>query len=235
MQSVIVVSRDKKNAQDYVEKFCKDLKINQFDITIVEQEKPASQLGGSIGIEIIRNIHKIAFLTPIKGKTKAIIIKNADMLTLEAQNALLKILEEPPLNCVIILLTQNQDMLLPTVYSRCKIINISTIKDLEQDKLSTFKSSPELAEWIELSTFNEVGISEKLKYAQDIAKSKQDSINWLEDAIPSAREKLLTHVKEGKKIDQLLKLTRMLQKAYVMIQKTNVQPRFILEQTFLNI
>src|SRR5258708_3699360 len=70
--------------------------IHPLDIAILETQ-------GSIGIEDIRNFQKQMMLKPIKGIEKAAYIKNAHTLTIQAQNALLKTLEEPPANTYIFL------------------------------------------------------------------------------------------------------------------------------------
>ena len=63
-------------------------------------------------------------LKPFKGKTKVVVIQSYESITKEAQNALLKVLEEPPANTLIIILTLKKEFLLPTILSRCKIINL---------------------------------------------------------------------------------------------------------------
>src|SRR3990167_9313255 len=87
------------------------------DITKSESET-------TIGIEDVRNIQKNLLLKPATGKSKAIIFNNADSLTLQAQNSLLKILEEPPDHTVIILHVSSKQQTLPTILSRCKIFEL---------------------------------------------------------------------------------------------------------------
>ena len=76
----------------------------------------------NISIKSIRNLKKFFELSShtIDGN-KVILINNAESLTLNAANALLKILEEPPENSYIILTTENISSLLPTIVSRCVI------------------------------------------------------------------------------------------------------------------
>ena len=79
----------------------------------------------SIGIDQIRELlSKLSLIVPTDADIKrVIIIKNADVMTTEAQNALLKALEEPPEGTVLILLT-DQDSLLPTIKSRAQTIRV---------------------------------------------------------------------------------------------------------------
>ncbi len=80
----------------------------------------------SIGIETVRSLEHFLRLRVPRSTTynRAIVINSADRLTLEAQNALLKLLEEPPIGTVIILTTSNPRILLPTVQSRLQKLPI---------------------------------------------------------------------------------------------------------------
>lgn len=84
------------------------------DNLVIETEELA------IGVDTIRNLKKQLAIQSVKGKTA--IFPQAEKLTIEAQNALLKTLEEPPANTTIILVTSSLDKLLPTVTSRCQIV-----------------------------------------------------------------------------------------------------------------
>lgn len=77
---------------------------------------------GSIKIGKIREIIYEASLKPYEGKKRVFIINDAEAMTEEAQNALLKLLEEPPENHILLLTSSNLAGLLPTVLSRCKAL-----------------------------------------------------------------------------------------------------------------
>lgn len=74
--------------------------------------------GNSISVDSIRAIQSGAVIRPMYSKKKVYYIKQAEKMTQQAQNSLLKVLEEPPEYCVIILSTNNVEMLIPTVRSR---------------------------------------------------------------------------------------------------------------------
>jgi DNA polymerase-3 subunit delta' len=74
---------------------------------------------GSIKIEQVREVIDRAAYRPFEGKRRVVIVDDADALMPQAQNALLKTLEEPPPSSVFILITTMPDVLLPTVRSRC--------------------------------------------------------------------------------------------------------------------
>src|SRR3989344_4175306 len=80
----------------------------------------------SIGIGEIRKGLERLSLKPFVSKAKVALIEEAQNLTLEAQNALLKTLEEPPKDSFLILTCPNEDLLLPTVVSRCVNLRVSS-------------------------------------------------------------------------------------------------------------
>ncbi len=90
---------------------------NHSEIKLIDVE-------GSIKIESIRELQKEIQLKPYEGSKKVFIINNAEAMTIQAQNALLKTLEEPPAYATIILLTNNASSLLPTIISRCQLLKL---------------------------------------------------------------------------------------------------------------
>lgn len=98
---------------------------NHPDIIKVTHEKP-----NSISVDDIREqVNNTIMIKPYQGPYKVYIIPQADMMTTQAQNALLKTIEEPPEYAVIMLLTENADTLLPTINSRCVMLKLRNIKD----------------------------------------------------------------------------------------------------------
>ncbi len=101
----------------------------------------------TIKIESIRDVQKILFLHPFEGKMKAVVIDDADRMQPPAQNCLLKVLEEPPGNAVIILVVTHPKGLLPTIRSRCQVIpfNRLSTQDLTDGLVAHFGWSAENA------------------------------------------------------------------------------------------
>jgi DNA polymerase-3 subunit delta' len=92
------------------------------DVTVVE---PGDS--GSIKIEVVREeIRKTAF-KPFEGRRRVIVFDEAEALGDDAQNALLKTLEEPPAGSVLILVTARPNHLLPTVRSRCPVVRFAPL------------------------------------------------------------------------------------------------------------
>lgn len=87
--------------------------------------------GNSIKIEQIRELQKRIQEKPIISSRKVYIIDDADLMTQESQNCLLKTLEEPPAFSTIILIGSNENAFLPTIKSRCMILHFQKIEDEE--------------------------------------------------------------------------------------------------------
>jgi len=77
-----------------------------------------------IGIDEIKELRNAAFLPPYEGKHKVFIIDGAEQLSSEAANCLLKTLEEPPPQVLLILLATKERFLLPTIVSRCQRLEL---------------------------------------------------------------------------------------------------------------
>ena len=90
--------------------------------------------GKTIKIEQIRNMQEHLLEKPIISNKKLYIIDNAETMSEEAQNCLLKTLEEPPQHAIIILITSNENKLLQTIKSRCITIKFNRIPDIELEK-----------------------------------------------------------------------------------------------------
>jgi DNA polymerase-3 subunit delta' len=86
-----------------------------------------------IQVDDIRNLKEDAYSASFRGAKKVYIIANADKMTVSAQNAFLKVLEEPPQDCIFILLTEDRQRLLETIRSRCTTLVLCKYSDKEID------------------------------------------------------------------------------------------------------
>lgn len=101
------------------------LSQNQPDIIRVIHEKP-----NTIGVEDIRRqVNNDIAIKPYSSPRKIYIINEGEKMTPQAQNALLKTLEEPPAYAVIMILTSNVNSLLSTILSRCVVLNMKPVED----------------------------------------------------------------------------------------------------------
>lgn len=105
---------------------------NRSNPDIIRLKKDTNKKTDIIGIDEIR--HQIIsgmYERPYNGNHKVYIIDDADKMNVQAQNAILKTLEEPPSYAVLLLLTRNAKKLLPTIISRCIVLNMRPVKDSE--------------------------------------------------------------------------------------------------------
>ncbi len=135
---------------------------NHPDLNIIEPD------GNSIKIEQIRMLQTKIIEKPILAKRKVYIIDKSETMTKEAQNCLLKTLEEPPEFAVIILICSNENMLLSTIKSRCTKVAFQKISKEEMkqfiEKNGLFKHiSESMLEAINGS----IGNAYKIKENQD--------------------------------------------------------------------
>lgn len=107
---------------------CKQaLSGNQPDIIYLNHEKP-----NTISVDDIRKqVNNDIIIKPYASPYKIYIINEAEKMNQQAQNALLKTIEEPPAYAIILLLTTNADNFLPTVLSRCITLNLKAVPDSE--------------------------------------------------------------------------------------------------------
>ena len=87
-----------------------------------------------LGIAEARIIKKHFSLKPYSAKGRGVVLEDATNLTIEAQNALLKTLEEPPSEAILILGAPSDAKFLPTILSRCQIIRVQGIGDRAQEE-----------------------------------------------------------------------------------------------------
>lgn len=226
MQSFLITSTDPNKQTETINKLLIQFAIDPLDITIIEHE-------GSIGIKEVRLFQEKLFLRPFKGTTKAIILKDAQNLTIEAQNAMLKMLEEPPTHAIILLAATAKEDLLPTIQSRCKIIH-STQKQpvVDQEKAAQIQKT--------IQQLASLPIGEKLKLAQDNGKTKEDAQHWLYDLILETRSLIFSHADNEKSAasPSLLQLQHYFvafHTTHKALSLTNVNPRLSLENLLLTL
>ena len=116
------------------------------DFTIIEPGE-----NSSIGIDAVRDIRNFLWQKPDTSPRRTLVIDDAELLTTEAQNALLKVTEEPPVSSLLILITSDIESILPTITSRLPKIYFGAVseKEIAQWLISTNapkKVAEELAE-----------------------------------------------------------------------------------------
>ncbi|HEY8445750.1 MAG TPA: DNA polymerase III subunit delta' [Thermomicrobiales bacterium] len=117
----------------------------------LERQADASASKGakntSLTIETVRELCGTAALRPMEGRWRIILLEDAETLQDVAQEALLKTLEEPPSFLLLILLSNDAEVLLPTIRSRCQIVELRPVpRAAIRDGLIATGCEPELAE-----------------------------------------------------------------------------------------
>lgn len=112
---------------------------NGVDVTVVTNEKyDKKSKTDAISVDAIRGASADMYVKPYSADKRVFIIPDAEKMTPQAQNALLKVFEEPPSYCVIILITKNDNMLLQTIRSRAVTYRFDRLSD---DEVSDFLRS----------------------------------------------------------------------------------------------
>ncbi len=225
MNSFIISSNDKTIREAYVMNFCQENHISDVDIFVLNkllEEKKAKKTSFSIGIQDIKQFQQRLFLKPVKSKEKVCIIHDAHLLTTEAQNALLKVLEEPPLSTYIMLTTESSHKLLPTILSRCVIKNYATKQAIPQEEQTALQTV--------LNNIPNASIIEILELANELSTDKEKVSAWIEKAMCIVHKDIL----DSENVQSVITAKQLLH-AYTSIKTTNVNVRMTLECCFLSI
>ncbi len=137
------VCRDKKAHLPCLEcDQCKKILTDQHtDIKLISPESS----GKEIKVDDIRSIRREAYVLPTDCDYHIYIITDSDSMNKSAQNALLKIFEEPPENTIFLLLTHSKDLLLPTVISRAQTHNLGR-PNISDSKTTIKEQFPSLSD-----------------------------------------------------------------------------------------
>lgn len=122
-----------------------------------------------LGIEQARKIKEHFSFRSYQSKGKAVVLEDASVLTIEAQNALLKTLEEPPASAVLILGASSEAKFLPTILSRCKIIHIKNPTS-HRNPTSEVGYEKDIEQLLQATTGERFEYIEKLKEKDEFLK-----------------------------------------------------------------
>lgn len=117
----------------------KALGNNHADLHVV---RPAEE-GKSLGVDEARGLQRLIDVRPYEGGRAIVIIESAHDMTAQAQNALLKTLEEPPRHVVIMLLAETLSPLLPTILSRCAVYKLARLSPVEIQSVLLSRGCPD--------------------------------------------------------------------------------------------
>jgi DNA polymerase III delta prime subunit len=184
---------------------------------------------GTIKIAEIRKLQKSLYLKPYQASHKVAIIEDAHLMTEESANAMLKVLEEPPENSIIILTSPDKKLLPETIVSRSQIVSFGTGGILQKTEDS------EAIHGDVMNILGKIPVYEKMIAVQKYSKEKPlllDFLNTLEGVLREAilGSNNLINFSE-KKVINILELTQK-SREYL---KNNLSSKFVLENLILNI
>lgn len=198
-----------------------------------------------ITIDQVRDLQHQLSLKPYAAKLKTGIILEAQRMTVEAQNALLKTLEEPPAHSVLILTALSTKNLLPTIVSRCQTVRLRPEIDLE---IESKEHQQAVEEFLQLLRS---GSGERLAWVEEnkkIINDQPSTLNMLDVWISVLRDLLLINsdcpglvlnsLNPPNSLNSPQILTMALERTIEtknLIAKTNVSPRLALEVLLLDL
>lgn len=198
---------------------------NQPDIIYIgrEEEKPKS-----ISVDEIRTmLNNDIVIKPYSSKYKIYIIDNAEKMNVQAQNALLKTIEEPPSYGVIMLLTTNADSFLPTILSRCITLNLKSVEEeqIKHHLMKRYQIPDYQAEICAAFAQGNVGKAIQLASSDEFNELKRDVISFVkkaEDIEIYELTQMIKHINEyKKKIDEYLDLLTLWYRDVLYMKATN--------------
>lgn len=174
---------------------CKQaLSGNHPDIIRLVHEKP-----NTIGVEDIRSqINNDIGIKPYKGPYKVYIISDGEKMTPQAQNALLKTLEEPPAYGVILILTTSVESMLPTILSRCVVLNMRPVRDDQVKKylMETLQIPDYKAEVCTAFSRGNIGRAKMLATSEEFEKVKEEAVTLLKYIHEMELSEIVTAIKK---------------------------------------
>jgi len=207
--STIIIGKNKENREGKILELISDPKFSlkgNPDLLVIERVKNKK----SIGIEEVREIGKFLKILPISHTQKIVLIKESNVLTPEAQNSLLKILDEPPEYARILLEAESSEIFLATIISRCQtIISGDTLEKVDKS-----------------TNFLEMNLDQRFDWAEKISKLEKDEI--IEELNLILKEIKKTSNKPSKES------TNLLLEVIDNLSKYNLNSRLALEYLSLN-
>lgn len=196
---------------------------NQPDIIWIRHEKPSS-----IGIDDIRDqLIADMQIKPYSSKYKIYIIDEAEKLTVQAQNALLKTIEEPPAYGIVMMLTTNADIFLQTILSRCVLLDLKPLKDsVVSDYLKkNYDISDYQCRFASNFAQGRIGRAKTIVESSEFAQLKLDVMHVIKNAKEMTSQEIMAVVKAVANykltIDDYLDLMAMWFRDVLMFKSTN--------------
>lgn len=186
---------------------------NHPDFLLVEEQEKAS-----IGIAKTKDLINFTKVKPYQSENKLIVISPSDKLTHQAQNSLLKVLEEPPQKTQIILATNNSSNLLDTILSRCVLIKLETNEEDTSEK--------NISNFIKLDLIDKFLFIDKLSKIKSPIEKRAKTESFL--------KRLMDHYRNESKNEITTKKTTLINDTYIKI-KSNANFKLVMDNLIVNL
>lgn len=228
MHAYLISGGSKGKRLEEIAKLLRSWKTGKFDQIALLPE------GSALTIAQVRALTSRLELVPYQSHFSVALIYDAHLLTPQAQGALLKTLEEPPVHAKLILETENAAQLLPTIGSRCQVIDLGTGESLTVEvQLQTLK---------EIKHLFLARAGQCLAAIESLIKNREEAAIWINNAITALHQLLLIQY-EGETANKeqftfyidlpSAKLIRQLLVAQAQLS-VNVNPKLALDHVFLD-
>jgi DNA polymerase-3 subunit delta' len=135
----------------------------------------------TLGIQTIRELRRGIAERPFAGQRKVYIIEDAETMTPEAANALLKTLEEPPPFVVLLIVAISDHLLLPTIVSRCQVLPLRIVprQEVRQALLEQWNASPEQADLLAALSYGRPGWAIQALQTDSVLPKRTENLDKL--------------------------------------------------------
>lgn len=198
------------------------LKISSFDVLYIIPKEGKSD----ISIEQIRKAKKHLSLSAYNSLYKFVIIDNAELMNSEAANALLKTLEEPQGNTILILITPKPELLPKTILSRLQEIRFKSVS------LNRIYKNFLNKDYINLL---QKPLNDVFRAIEQISKEETKIFPLLDCWLFFFRDLLINKSATNQQRDKFVKIIKEIQKIKDLISTTNINQRLAMENLFLQI
>jgi len=210
--------------QERLEKAGQKLKASGLNLKAPHPDLLIINPDPSISIKQIRDLQKFLSRKPYELEKKAVVIPEAEKMTIPAQNSFLKTLEERPKNSIIILCAQNQDQLLETIISRCEIIKLVQKSGIELDKKIIDRHCSLMAK------IKKTGLGKRLQLIEPYTKTRSEAVQFCREMIVSLRSRDVN----AKAFINNVHIIKKLQKTIQLLQ-ANVNVKLTMENLVIKL
>jgi DNA polymerase-3 subunit delta' len=152
----------------------------------------------SLRIDEVRNLQRELALSPHEGRWRVAVLSDFERATLEAANALLKTLEEPPAQVALVLTATEADVLLPTIVSRCQVLSLRplSIPSVKEALMSHWGAHPAQAEVLACLSGGRLGWAVRALQDESLLARRSEHLDNLASLMSKGRVERLAYASE---------------------------------------